>query len=89
MARRKQVTRTLQVNGIKALCVDITTNDVEEMYFIAIGKIREKDYLKIAKRELETDTLKVVHILDVDRTSGIYGMSEIDFYNNSQLLPPR
>ena len=89
MARKTMITRTLQVNEIDTLCVNIETNDVFNNKTFVFGKIREKDFLKIAKKELESDIVKVVHIQKVDSIVELRGMTEEEFYINSQLLPPR
>lgn len=89
MARKPMVTRTINVTTITVLCLDIETTQTIYIPVVATGTVRESIYLKIAKEQLETETLKCVHIHDVHEESQLYGMDEIDFINNAEILPPR
>lgn len=89
MARKPMVTRTIKVTTITVLCLDIETTDTLYLPVKITGTVRESNYLKIAKEQLETETLKCVHIHDIQEDSNLYGMDEIDFINNATILPPR
>lgn len=89
MARKPMVTRTINVTTITVLCLDIETTQTIYMPVVVTGTLRENEYLKLAKEQLETESLKCVHIHDVNEESHLYGMDEIDFINNATILPPR
>lgn len=89
MARKPMVTRTITTVAIEVLCLDIETTETKYLTFTVTGTVRENEYLKLAKKELETETLKCVHIHDAHESTYLYGMDEIDFINNATILPPR
>lgn len=47
------------------------------------------DALKVLKKTRETDTLKVVTVLSMERQETLYGMPESVFIANATILPPR
>ena len=89
MARKPMVTRTITTVTIEVLCLDIETTETKYLTITVTGTVSESNYLRIAKRELETETLKCVHIHNVYKETHLYGMEEIDFINNATILPPR
>ena len=49
----------------------------------------EKALLKKARPLVETDTIKAVHVVDTEEVETLYGMTEQEFIENAQILPPR
>lgn len=89
MTRKPMVTRTIKVTTITVICLDIETSQTFYLPVKVTGTVRESNYLKIAKDQLETETLKCVHIHNVLEETHLYGMEETDFINNAKKLPPR
>lgn len=91
MARQPMVTRTITTTKVNALCVDTemkTTTEIE----ITLPRTYadEKSILKaINKSNLVPLPLKVVSVLSVDECETLYGMSEQDFIDHAEILPPR
>lgn len=92
MARTRMVTRTINVTTITAICMDLTTptNPITETRTLDItGEKYDSDKaLKVAKKQYETDTFKVVAIATLDYHEEMYGLLEIDFIKYAQKLDP-
>lgn len=90
MARIPMVTRTITTTHANALCLDISSGEPCNMECVLPRTYKdEASMLKAAKGALETDTLKVVHIVDSRECETLYGMSEQKFIENARVLPPR
>ena len=90
MPRKNQVTRTIPITTAKLLLVDVESNETrtEEVQLPRTYK-DEKCLLKAAKKAVETETVKCVHVLDTLVTETLYGMDEADFIKYAEILPPR
>ena len=89
MAREPQVTRTIVTTTAKVKCADLTTNQVVEKEFTLPRTYKDNEkLLKVVKSMVETDSDKVVTIVDKSVATKLYGMSEADFLKNSIELDP-
>ena len=90
MARIPIVSRTITTTKVTAMCCNITTGETETKVITVPRTYKdEKKLLKVAKELAETDELKVVHIVDTEVEETLYGMTEAEFIENAQVLPPR
>lgn len=80
MARERVVTRTINVTKVTAMCVNTLESKLynEELYLTGEKYDKEKA-LKVAKKSYDTETTKVVDVINLEEGSVIYGMREIDF----------
>ena len=89
MARKPMVTRTIVTTKVNVLCLDIKT---EEPFNKVVTLPRtfkdEKKLLKKVEEVVNTDEVKVVHIVDKEEVETLYGMTEQDFITNAIILDP-
>lgn len=80
MARRPMVTRTIQSTKVNVLCLDVSDGEPCNVEVVLPRTYKdEAAMLKEAKKLIDTDTVKAVHIVDVEVTENLYGMDEADF----------
>lgn len=90
MARAPQVTRTIQTTNCNVMCLDITAGEPCNKEVVLPRTYKdEQAMLKAAKKVVETNTLKAVHIVSSNVQETLYGMSEQDFIAHATILPPR
>ena len=90
MARNPMVTRTITTTKAKVLCLDILTGESVTKEIIVPRTFKDdKHLLKAIRKEHETDTVKVVHIVESEAKSALYGMTEQKFIDCADELPPR
>ena len=91
--RERMITRTIVTSKANALCMDISDikNPVSDVKEFVIPGFTENttDTLKFAKEIFETDTLKIVAIVNYEKVETLYGMNESKFIENAVILPPR
>lgn len=80
MARKPQITRTFKTHRITALCLDITTAEPQNVT-VTLPRVLndEKKTMAAVKAAIETDTLKVVSIVDSEVIEQLYTMDD-DFF---------
>ena len=93
MARERMVTRSVNVVEYKCLAVDMSvmSNIVTgEKTFTLTGDIPENTAkaLKLLQSRYDSDTLKVVAIMDAHKYEKMYGMREVDFIAMATELNP-
>ena len=89
MARKPMVTRTIVTTKVNVLCLDI--NSAEPFNKVVTLPRTYKDDKKLLKKVEEvvnTDVVKVVHIVDKEKVETLYGMTEQDFITNATILDP-
>lgn len=89
MARKPMVTRTIVTTKVNVLCLDI--NSAEPFNKVVTLPRTYKDDKKLFKKVEEvvnTDDVKVVHIVDKEEVETLYGMTEQDFITNATILDP-
>lgn len=90
MARMRMVTRTVNTTVCTAMCVEVTTAKVENRTLEISGTFDTMpDLLKTAQKLYDTDTFKVVAIVNSEEKEVLYGMPESDFIAHAVVLPPR
>jgi hypothetical protein len=90
MARVAMVTRTIVTTEVDVLCMNVETVAVETKTVTLLGAYSDETaMLKKVKEQIETDTLKPVHITAVRDIETLYGMTEAEFVNLAKALPPR
>ena len=90
MARTPMVTRTIVTTKAVIMCLDVEAGEPfnKEVTLPRTYK-DEKALLKKVKPLVETDTVKAVHVVDTEEVETLYGMTEQEFIENAQILPPR
>ena len=90
MARTPMVTRTIVTTKATLMCLDIEAGEPFNKEVILPRTYKdEKALLKKARPLVETDTIKAVHVVDTEEVETLYGMTEQEFIENAQILPPR
>lgn len=90
MARVPMVTRTIVATKITALCLNIETGEPFNETVTASGTFKdEKSMLKAAEKLINTETERAVHIVFSEEIETLYGMTEQEFIQKAQVLPPR
>lgn len=90
MARVPQVTRTIQTTTAKIMCLDISKGEPFEQVITLPRTYRnDKAILKQAEKELASENVKVVHVIESSVQVTLYGMTEQEFIKVASILPPR
>jgi hypothetical protein len=89
MARKPMVTRTLVSTSVNVLCLNVETAEpINQTYELARTFTDDDKLMKALRAEYETDTNKLVHIVDKTEVEKLYGMSETDFMKYAKELDP-
>lgn len=90
MARERMVTRTVEVQNVTALSLNVETLEASRGVYIIPGKLDAKSLEKAVREAVEcVPAVKFVQILSVEVETVLYGMSEADFIAAAKVLPPR
>jgi hypothetical protein len=90
MARLPMVTRTITTTKVNVLCLDIEhAEPYNKVVTIPRTYKDEETILKKVKPLLETESLKVVHVVDTETEETLYGMTEQEFVELAQPLLDR
>lgn len=89
MARKPMVTRTFESTKVTALCMDIVNEEPCNRTFTLPRTYKDDKSLMKVLKQYETDELKIVHIVNKETQSALYGMDELKFLELAELLPPR
>ncbi len=94
MARQQMVTRTIDSTKVKALCVNVSTQETETKEFNISGKYADDEkgntkLLNATKSVAETEDSKVVAILEKEAQETLMGVTEQEFMAIAKVLPPR
>lgn len=90
MARVPMVTRTIVATKITALCLNIETGEPFNETVTVSGTFKdERSMLKAAEKLINTETERAVHIVFSEEIETLYGMTEQEFIQRAQVLPPR
>ena len=89
--REKMVTRTIATANVEVMVCDVNTasTDTIKVTTAPMKQYDEAKLLKRIKKEIETDSLKAVAIVDYEEVEKLYGMTESQFIEMAQILPPR
>lgn len=89
MARKPMVTRTIITTKVNVLCLDIVTAEPFNKEVILPRTYKdEKKLFKKVEEVVNTDEVKVVHIVDKSEFETLYGMTEQNFIDNATILDP-
>lgn len=89
MARVPMITRTIQTTLCDVLCLNVETAEpFNKQISLPRTYKDENSMLKQAKSVLDTDTEKVVQIVNSKVEETRYGMSEQEFIKHAQVMPP-
>ena len=89
MARERMVTRTIKSACVEVMTINTTTAQVKIECYTTEPQENDEKYLKVLRKEFETDTFKLVKIERVQIYENLYGMSEKEFIQHAKLLPNR
>lgn len=89
MARKPMVTRTIITTKVDVLSMNVTNGEALNSSLVLPRTYKDDEkLLKILKNTYDTDTVKVVHIIDKTEVETLYGMTEEDFILNAKVLDP-
>lgn len=87
--RKPMVTRSFEVTRVNVMMCDTITSEVHNKEFDVPRTYKDDNkLLKVVKSMAETDSDKVVTIVDKTVYTKLFGMSEADFLKNSIELDP-
>lgn len=90
MARVPMVTRTIVTTKANVMCLDV---EKAEPFNAVVTVPRtykdEQSLLKAVKKAAETENVKCVHIVEYEQVETLYGMTEQEFIEHANVLPPR
>ncbi len=91
MAREPQVTRTITTTKCNLLCIDLVKCEPYNDTIILPRTFKDRQHLEkaISKVYDEQDIRKAVSVVDTEIVETLYGMSELQFIETAQVLPPR
>lgn len=90
MSRIAMVTRTIETTKVLALCVNVADQTTCENEYTLSGTYKDNGaILKALAKVVNTDALKVVHIISSEVVETLYGMTEQQFIATAKVLPPR
>ena len=86
---KRMVTRTIELNTYTVRTMNIETAEVRDIDYTVGTSYKPGDVLKQLRAEHETDTFKLVAVINHTTETRLYGMDEQTFINNAIILPPR
>lgn len=89
MARKRMVTRTIEQTTAKVMTLNVVTAEVTITPYTISGELAGDALLKALQDTYQTDTVKLVHVLESTVESVLYGMEEEEFIKLAKVLPKR
>lgn len=90
MARVPMVTRTIVATKVNVMCLDVQKGEPLNISVTVPRTYKDDEtLLKKVKPLVENETIKAVHIVDKTEIETLYGMTELDFIEHAEVLPPR
>lgn len=90
MARVPMVTRTIISTKCTVLCMNITEGTPFEQEVTIPRTYQDtKKMLKEVQKQVDSETVKAVHIKSFTEQETLYGMLESKFMEYADILPPR
>lgn len=89
--RERMVTRTVKVSDVTCMMVNVDTKEVFEKTVRLPGKFKILEAAKAAvdKAYENMPAIKPIEVTNIHTEIILYGMSEQDFVNAAEVLPPR
>lgn len=89
MARVPMVTRTIQTTRANVMCLDVEKGEPFNKEVILPRTYKdEKAMLKQVEKVVNTPTVKAVHIVGYNVEETRYGMTEQQFIEVAEVMPP-
>lgn len=90
MARVPMVTRTIVATKVNVMCLDVQKGEPFNESVTVLRTYKDDEVLlKKVRPQIETETVKAVHIVDKEEIETLYGMTEQEFIHYAKVLPPR
>lgn len=89
MVRKRMVTRTIEQTTAKVMTLNVVTADVTITPYTISGELTGDALLKALQDTYQTDTMKLVHVLESTVESVLYGLEEEEFIKLAKVLPKR
>ena len=90
MARKPMVTRTITTTKCTLLCVDTVNGEAyNDSIIVPRTYSDEKKLIKVVRSLYNTDEREAVKVIATEVIETLYGMSEADFIQHAEILPPR
>lgn len=89
MVRKRMVTRTIEQTTAKVMTLNVVTAEVTITPYTISGELTGDALLKALQDTYQTDTMKLVHVLELTVESVLYGMEEEEFIKLAKVLPKR
>ena len=89
MARNRMATRTIEQTTAKVMTLNVVTAEVTITPYTISGELTGDTLLKALQDTYQTDTMKLVHIVESSVESVLYGMEEEEFIKLAKVLPKR
>lgn len=86
MARARVITRTVNETLVEAMVCNITEGSVINKKLSLGGNVAQGTELKLAQKKYDSDTMKVVAIVNSEVREMIYGMTEDEFLQHARLM---
>lgn len=87
ISKPAMVTRTIESTKATILCLNVETGTPENKEVVLSGTFKDNEaILKSAKKVIETETLKAVHVNSATVETALYGMSEQEFIAVAKIL---
>lgn len=83
------VTRTIEQTTAKVMTLNVVTAEVTITPYTIGGELTGDALLKALQDTYQTDTMKLVHVLESTVESVLYGMEEEEFIKLAKVLPKR
>ena len=90
MARKPMVTRTIKTTTANVLCMDIVNSEPFNQS-VTLPRTYPDDakLMRAVEDIVNNDTVKAVHVVDVEVNEKLYGMTEQKFVELAEILPDR
>lgn len=89
MARKRMVTRTIKATEVNCLCLNIETAEPFNKTIVLTGAVADDKVALKQCKKYDSDTEKIVAVVDMNTIEALYGMPEEDFVKVAEILPPR
>ena len=91
MARKYEITRTVENTKVTALVFNKTTAEAEDLIFTVAGRynIDDKKLAKLVEKMIVTPDHKFIEIVDAHSDNKCYGISINDFMEKAVELDPK
>lgn len=89
MARVKMVTRTVTTINAKVKVANLDNHTVEEREVIVPEQVNEKAFTKVLKDAINDEKTMFIAVVSTEKIETLYGMSEVDFIKNANVMPKR